>query len=473
MINYNTIKHTRKTQKRKTKTESGEKKENVLFSLLSFFTFVLLAYRYPSDQPIFNTGQPPLASTSQNTSQKQKIEILLHHTDICSPNEQTTKTMSLITMNTFIHDSINRMMNTYTMDLIRLFADKHHFNANEAYDAFMNSLRNNNVSLSKTESNTTVSEPALSEPALSHTEPVVVDTEKSANKGRPKKVKESIIENHEDSEDDEELENVNTVIKRLMESHDNEEVEAEEEIELFQSEELIEYTAAADKKETPHAHIEKEKVEDKKASLEKDKDKEDKAAASKRDKEEKAAALKRDKEEKAAALKRDKEEKEATLKREKEEKAAALKRDKEEKAAALKRDKEEKAAALKRDKEDKKTSEKKKTTKKNENTEDKNENTQDKNEKTQDKNTQETKETTEKNEKTEKKNDVITTHDITLDLTEEEYEEEDEQQLPAKKFTFKGKVYLKGCDTNVIYDKDTQDVIGEWEEKTNTIYFIM
>ena len=248
-----------------------------------------------------------------------------------------------LTMNTFIHDSINRMMNTYTMDLIRLFADKHHFNANEAYDAFLNSLRNNNLSLSKTESNTepALSEPALSEPALS--EPAVVDTEKSANKGRPKKVKESIIENHED----EELENVNTVIKQLMESDDDEEEEEEEEEEVFQSEELIEYTAAADK-ETPHAHIEKE--EDKKASL----DKEEKAAALKKEKEEKAAALKRDKEEKAAALKRDKEEKAAALKRDKEEKAEALKKEKEEKAAALKKEKEEKEAALKKEKEEKK-----------------------------------------------------------------------------------------------------------------------
>ena len=272
-----------------------------------------------------------------------------------------------LTMNTFIHDSINRMMNTYTMDLIRLFADKHHFNANEAYDAFLNSLRNNNLSLSKTESNT---EPAISEPA-------VVDTEKSANKGRPKKVKESIIENHED----EELENVNTVIKQLMESDDDDEEEEEEEEEVFQSEELIEYTAAADK-ETPHAHIEKE--EDKKASL----------------------------------------------------------------------DKEEKAAALKKEKEEKKTSEKKKTTKKNEKTEDKT---------TEYKTTEERKETTEKNV-------VITTQD-NVDLTEEEYEDED--PFPVKNFTYKGKVYLKGCGTNVIYDKDTQDVIGEWEEKTNTIYFIM
>ena len=131
-----------------------------------------------------------------------------------------------LTMNTFIHDSINRMMNTYTMDLIRLFADKHHFNANEAYDAFINSLRNNNLSLSKTESNTepALSEPALSEPALS--EPAVVYTEKSANKGRPKKVKESIIENDEDYE---ELENVNTDIKQLMESDEEEEEEKEEE----------------------------------------------------------------------------------------------------------------------------------------------------------------------------------------------------------------------------------------------------
>ena len=152
------------------------------------------------------------------------------------------------------------------------------------------------------------------------------------------------------------------------------------------------------------------------------------------------------------------------MKKEKEDKAAALKKEKEDKAAALKKEKEDKAAALKREKEDKKTSEKKKTTKKNEKTEDKNEKTEDK--KTEDKKTEERKET-------EKKNDVITTHDITLDLTEEEYQEEDEQPLPAKKFTFKGKVYLKGCDTNVIYDKDTQEVIGEWEEKTNTIYFVI
>ena len=376
--------------------------------------------------------------------------------------------MSLITMNNFIHDSINRMMNTYTMDLIRLFADKHGFKANEAYDAFMNSLRNNKVSLSKTESKTTVSEPALSQPEPPLSEHAVVDTEKSANKGRPKKVKENIVENHEDSEDDEESENVNTVIKRLMESDDNEEVEAdaEEEIEVFQSEELIEYTTEATTAATTHEFdtpaVALEKEEDKKTSIEK----EEKAVALKNDKEEKAVALKKDKEEKAAALKREKEEKAAALKKEKEDKAAALKKEKEEKAAALKREKEDKAAALKREKEDKKTSEKKKTTKKNEKTEERKE-TEKKNEKTEDNNTEERKETTHKKE------EVITTHDITLDLTEEEYQEEDEQPLPAKKFTFKGKVYLKGCDTNVIYDKDTQEVIGEWEEKTNTIYFVI
>ena len=109
---------------------------------------------------------------------------------------------------------------------------------------------------------------------------------------------------------------------------------------------------------------------------------------------------------------------------------------------------------MKKEKEEKKTSEKKKTTKKNEKTEDKT---------TEYKTTEERKETTEKNV-------VITTQD-NVDLTEEEYEDED--PFPVKNFTYKGKVYLKGCGTNVIYDKDTQDVIGEWEEKTNTIYFIM
>ena len=58
---------------------------------------------------------------------------------------------------------------------------------------------------------------------------------------------------------------------------------------------------------------------------------------------------------------------------------------------------------------------------------------------------------------------------------EEEFEEKEDDE-DAKKFTFKGKVYLKGIISNIVYEENVFDeeygnnvIVGKWYEKTNTI----
>ena len=62
------------------------------------------------------------------------------------------------------------------------------------------------------------------------------------------------------------------------------------------------------------------------------------------------------------------------------------------------------------------------------------------------------------------------TNDATEDVEEEEEEEEEEADV-VKKITFKDKQYLKSKKSGVIYDIETQDMIGEWNDETGEIDF--
>jgi hypothetical protein len=53
---------------------------------------------------------------------------------------------------------------------------------------------------------------------------------------------------------------------------------------------------------------------------------------------------------------------------------------------------------------------------------------------------------------------------------EEEEEEEEEKEVSVKKFEFGGKVYLK-TESNVLYDSETQEEIGVWNEAKQEIEF--
>lgn len=63
------------------------------------------------------------------------------------------------------------------------------------------------------------------------------------------------------------------------------------------------------------------------------------------------------------------------------------------------------------------------------------------------------------------------TNDATEDVEEEEEEEEEEEADVVKKITFKDKQYLKSKKSGVIYDIETQDMIGEWNDETGEIDF--
>jgi hypothetical protein len=47
-------------------------------------------------------------------------------------------------------------------------------------------------------------------------------------------------------------------------------------------------------------------------------------------------------------------------------------------------------------------------------------------------------------------------------------EEEEEEEVSVSKFVHKGTTYLKD-ENNVIYDKESQDPIGEWNEGSEEI----
>ena len=55
-----------------------------------------------------------------------------------------------------------------------------------------------------------------------------------------------------------------------------------------------------------------------------------------------------------------------------------------------------------------------------------------------------------------------------VELQEEEEEEEDDDDITVQEFTHKGIKYLRS-DENVLYDPTTQDVVGVWDENTQTI----
>ena len=81
--------------------------------------------------------------------------------------------------------------------------------------------------------------------------------------------------------------------------------------------------------------------------------------------------------------------------------------------------------------------------------------------------------------KEEKKVEVDSTEDLFATLmkeaqdakeleAEESEEEEEEPEVEVKKFEHEGKKYLKSSD-NTIYDMDSQDEIGRWNEETSSI----
>lgn len=51
----------------------------------------------------------------------------------------------------------------------------------------------------------------------------------------------------------------------------------------------------------------------------------------------------------------------------------------------------------------------------------------------------------------------------------EEAEDSDDEQTEVEMFTFNGKKYLKSTSDNTLYDVDTWDEIGVWNEETNSI----
>ena len=74
----------------------------------------------------------------------------------------------------------------------------------------------------------------------------------------------------------------------------------------------------------------------------------------------------------------------------------------------------------------------------------------------------------------ETKIDVVSDTDVVVDLTDEMKEENyilEDTEFDVEDFTYKGKVYLKCTTTHNIYDIKTEDEIGKWDEKTNTIHF--
>jgi hypothetical protein len=73
--------------------------------------------------------------------------------------------------------------------------------------------------------------------------------------------------------------------------------------------------------------------------------------------------------------------------------------------------------------------------------------------------------------KEEKKVEVSVTEDLFATLVKEAEEakkEEEEEEVTVKKFEHKGVTYLRSSD-NVMYDMNTEDAIGKWNEVTKSI----
>ena len=73
--------------------------------------------------------------------------------------------------------------------------------------------------------------------------------------------------------------------------------------------------------------------------------------------------------------------------------------------------------------------------------------------------------------KEEKKVEVSATEDLFATLVKEAEEakkEEEEDEITVKKFEHKGVTYLRSSD-NVIYDMNTEDAIGKWNEVSKCI----
>ena len=53
-------------------------------------------------------------------------------------------------------------------------------------------------------------------------------------------------------------------------------------------------------------------------------------------------------------------------------------------------------------------------------------------------------------------------------LVEEEEEEEEEEEISVSRFTHCGTTYLR-TDENVLYDEETQEPVGIWDQDTETV----
>ena len=54
------------------------------------------------------------------------------------------------------------------------------------------------------------------------------------------------------------------------------------------------------------------------------------------------------------------------------------------------------------------------------------------------------------------------------ELVEEEEEEEEEEEISVSRFTHCGTTYLR-TDENVLYDEETQEPVGIWDQDTETV----
>ena len=117
--------------------------------------------------------------------------------------------------NDFIQHAINSMLNKYTMDIIILLANKIGFDKDEAYMSIVTLMSRigSFAELEKPAAAAAVTATATATAAAVTANDDVATTTVEKGKGRPKKVKETVIENHiaSDSSD------VNDMIKSLIE----------------------------------------------------------------------------------------------------------------------------------------------------------------------------------------------------------------------------------------------------------------
>jgi hypothetical protein len=238
--------------------------------------------------------------------------------------------------------------------------------------------------------------------------------EKAVASGRPKKAGKSVVV--DDSED---------LFAGLVQNSLSESVPVDESAEKALAAEEKAEKLAAEKAEKAEKLAAEKAAKAEKLAQEKA-EKAEKLAAEKAEREAKLAKEKANKEAKAAALAEEREAKKLALEAEKVAKAAKLAQEKADKAAKLAQEKADKAEKLAQEKAAK--------TKASKNT---------------------------------KKTEEPKKAEVSEEVTEEETEEE---EVKVTKFEFCGKKYLKSSK-NVLYDAETQDEIGVWNEAKQEIEF--